>query len=204
MVKRVFDVALSFTGLVFLCPLFGIIALLIKLDSRGPIFYRGLRAGRFGRPFKIFKFRTMIADSDKIGPIGTPEGDPRVTKVGTLLRQHKLDELPQLINVLKGEMSLVGPRPEAFLYFQFYTEEEKKAVLSVCPGITDYGSLRFHDEGKLLDPKEDPVETYIEKIRDEKVKLQLQYIRDQSLWVDLKIISSTVITIITTRLAKRA
>ena len=203
MTKRLFDIVCSATGLVVLSPVLVIIAVLIKLTSRGPLFYRGERIGRHEEPFRVWKFRTMVAEGEKAGPLATAEDDPRITKVGAVLRRLKLDELPQMINVLVGEMSLVGPRPEAALYFEHYTPEEKKTILSVKPGITDYGSLHFHDEGKLLEGSDDPVQTYLDKIKDKKVKLQMDYIREQSLWVDLKVIVATVFTIVTTRMSRR-
>lgn len=200
--KRIFDFAFSLAGLLVLLPLLALMALWIKLDSKGPVFYRGIRRGRFGKPFRIYKFRTMVADAEKVGPVGTVEGDPRVTRAGAFLRKSKLDELPQLINVLKGQMSLVGPRPEADVYLQYYTEEEKEQILSVRPGITDYSSLKFHDEGRLLS-NDNLVETYIREIKNEKVKIQMRYIREQSLWVDLKIILETIRVIFTSRLLNR-
>jgi lipopolysaccharide/colanic/teichoic acid biosynthesis glycosyltransferase len=203
MAKRWFDVIFSAIGLVVLSPVLVLIAILIKATSPGPVFYRSERRGRFDKPFRIWKLRTMVAEGEKIGPLATPEGDPRITKVGRVLRKFKLDELPQLINVLVGEMSLVGPRPEAELYFQYYTPEERKTILSVRPGMTDYGSLYFHDEGKLLEGSDDPVKTYIEKIKDKKVQIQMEYIRDRSLWVDIKVILATITTIITTRIGGR-
>jgi len=141
----------------------------------------------------------MVADAEKLGPMGTPDGDPRVTKVGKFLRKFKLDELPQLINVWKGEMSLVGPRPEAPFYLGYYTEDERAAILSVRPGMTDYASLRFHDEGKLI-AGPDPVGEYISKIKPQKVRLQLEYVRDHSLAKDVRIILATIGVILKTRL----
>jgi len=202
LVKRLFDVLASGLGLIILSPCLLLVAMLIKLDSPGPVFYRGVRIGRSGKPFKIIKFRTMIKDAEAQGPLGTPEGDPRITRAGKVLRDFKLDELPQLLNVLKGDMSLVGPRPEAALYLQYYREEDKRAILSVRPGMTDYGSLRFHDEGKLLRESHDPVKSYIETIKDEKVKLQLEYIHNMSLAEDLKVIFLTIATILRTRLRR--
>ena len=151
-------------------------------------------------PFNICKFRTLVADAERIGPLAVPEGDPRITRAGKFLRKYKLDELAQLINVLKGEMSLVGPRPDNPISYERYSEEEKKAVFSVRPGITDYGSLRFHDEGKFLVGDEDPVEIYFQTIKEEKLMLQLKYIEERSVWVDIKIIMLTLMTIIRTRL----
>ena len=136
MLKRLFDIIFSFLGLVALLPLFMLIALLVKLDFRGPVFFRGIRVGRFGKPFKMYKFRTMVANADELGGSPTADNDPRITRAGRFLRKYKLDELPQLIDVLKGEMSLVGPRPEVEEYVKLYSEEEK-AILSVCPGMTD-------------------------------------------------------------------
>jgi succinoglycan biosynthesis protein ExoA len=200
--KRVLDVAGSLVGLILCAPLFAFLGLLIKFDSEGPVLYQGERIGRHGKLFHMLKFRTMYRDSDRAGPPITPNGDRRVTRVGAMLRKLKLDELPQLINVLKGEMSLVGPRPEAAFYFQFYTEEEKQQILSVRPGMTDYGSLRFHDEGELLAGDADPVKTYVERIRDQKVQEQLRYIREQSLFIDIKLILMTVVTLVTTRFSR--
>jgi lipopolysaccharide/colanic/teichoic acid biosynthesis glycosyltransferase len=198
--QRLLDIGGAAIGLLLLAPLLGLIALLIKCESSGSVWYKGVRLGRHGAPFRMLKFRTMIPDAETTGLLATPEGDSRVTTVGRWLRKYKLDELPQLVNVLRGEMSLVGPRPEAPFYFQYYTEEEKRIILSVRPGMTDYGSLRFHDEGTLLAGSGDPVKTYVEKIRDEKVRAQIRYIRDRCLVVDLKLIVATVATIVATRL----
>lgn len=201
--RRGLDVVGSLAGLCLLSPLLILIGLLIKLDGPGPVFYRGDRLGKFGKPFRMIKFRTMRADAaDDSVPV-TPDGDPRVTRIGRFLRKYKLDELPQLLNVLKGEMSLVGPRPEASFYFQYYDEEEKRLVLSVRPGMTDYGSLRFHDEGRLLADGADPVKVYLEHIRSAKVREQLRYVREQSLLTDLKIIFKTITVILSTRLGER-
>ena len=186
-------------GLIMLSPLLVALCLVIKLDSKGPIFYRGARLGRHGKPFNMLKFRTMYWTTDESRPPITTKGDPRVTSVGTLLRKFKLDELAQLINVLRGEMSVVGPRPEAPFYFQFYTSGEKSRILSIRPGMTDYGSLLFHDEEAVLAGAADPVKAYLEHIRAEKVKEQLRYIRERSLLVDLRIIVMTIATIVTTR-----
>ncbi len=202
MTKRLFDFIGSLLGLIVLSPLSLLLALLIKLDSPGPVFYRGVRIGRFGKPFRIFKFRTMVMNADKIGGPATPDGDQRVTRMGAFLRNYKLDELPQLLNVLKGEMSLVGPRPEHDFYFQYYSKEEKDAVLSVRPGMTDYGSLHFHDEGKLI-VGADPSAVYIQNIKPEKVRLQLKYIRNQSLMRDVQIIFGTIAIILRTRLHRK-
>ncbi|MCC2639809.1 MAG: putative glycosyltransferase [Nitrospira sp.] len=197
--RRAFDLLGALAGLLLFAPLAPVLTLLIKLDSRGPVLYRGDRLGKYGKPFRMIKFRTMCLAAEQGAPI-TPEGDRRVTRVGRFLRKYKLDELPQLLNVLKGDMSLVGPRPECEFYFQYYSAEEKRLVHSVRPGMTDYGSLRFHDEGALLAGSSDPVQFYVDRIRQEKVREQLRYIREQSLMTDLKIILRTVATIVTTRM----
>ena len=196
MLKRLFDIVCSVIGLVLLSPLFLIIAILIKKEDGGPVFYRGVRIGRYGKPFKIFKFRTMVVNADKIGGPSTADDDPRITKIGKLLRKYKLDELPQLINVLKGEMSIVGPRPEVAYYVNMYTDEEK-AILNVKPGITDWASIWDSDEGAILAGSEDPEKAYMEKIRPTKIKLQLKYVKERSFLVDLKIIFMTLWVIIT-------
>jgi lipopolysaccharide/colanic/teichoic acid biosynthesis glycosyltransferase len=175
-----------------------IVALLIKRGDGGPVFYRGLRVGRWGRPFRIYKFRTMVLNAEKIGGPSTSDDDPRITRVGRFLRKYKLDELPQLINVLKGEMSFVGPRPEVQLEVDLYTEGEE-ALLNVRPGITDYASIRFHDEGEILRGSPDPHEAYRRLIRPEKIKLGLEYVRNHSLWVDLRIMVETFGTLVRTR-----
>jgi len=189
--KRLFDILFSALGLLFLSPIFLIIAILIKREDRGPILYRGVRIGKFGKTFKIFKFRTLVANAEKIGGPSTADDDPRITKVGKLIRKYKLDELPQLINVLKGEMSFVGPRPEVSFYVKMFTEEER-TILSLRPGITDWASLWNPDEGATLAGSPDPEKTYMEKIRPEKIRLQLKYVRERSFWADLKIILLTL------------
>ena len=175
-------------------PILLTIAILIKKEDGGPVFYRGIRVGRFGKPFRIFKFRTMVVNAERLGGPSTADDDPRVTKMGKFIRKFKLDELPQLINVLKGEMSVVGPRPEVQMYVDMFTEEEK-AILSVRPGITDWASIWNPDEGAILAGSPDPEKTYMEKIRPEKIRLQLKYVEEKSLWVDLKIILETLVTV---------
>jgi lipopolysaccharide/colanic/teichoic acid biosynthesis glycosyltransferase len=182
MVKRVFD---------FLAALFGLVCLLPLLL----VFYRRARIGRRGKPFRIFKFRTMVVNADQIGGPSTANGDVRVTGIGRFLRKYKLDEFPQLINVLLGQMSLVGPRPEVPEYVALFTEEEK-AILTVRPGITDWASIWNPDEGALLAGAADPERAYLEKIRPEKVRLQLRYVREHSFWVDLKILFLTMTTLL--------
>jgi len=193
-VKRFLDLIFSITGLLFFSPLFITISILIKCDG-GPVFYRGERVGRYGKLFRIFKFRSMIVDAEKTGISSTTDEDPRITKTGLFLRKTKLDELPQLINVLKGEMSFVGPRPEVKKFTDMYTEEEKK-LLDIKPGITDWASLWNPDEGALLAGSLDPDKDYMEKIRPEKIRLQLKYAAEKSLITDLKIIFFTLKTIV--------
>lgn len=189
--KRSLDVVVSFVLLLFLFPFFAIVTVLIKLDSEGGIFYRGMRIGKYGNPFWMFKFRTMVADAEKTGGSSTPEDDPRVVRVGQVLRRYKLDELPQLINVFLGDMSLVGPRPQVPWAVELYTEEEK-ALLSVRPGMTDYASILFRNEADILRGSSDPDKDYLEKIAPKKIRLGLEYVRTASLWVDMKILLATV------------
>lgn len=189
--KRLFDLVAALLGLALLSPLLGGIGLLIKVGDRGPVFYRGLRVGRFGKPFRIFKFRTMVVDAEKRGGPSTPGDDPRITPLGRWLRKYKLDELPQLLNVLAGDMSLVGPRPEVRHYTDMFTAEEQ-AILSVRPGITDWASLWNPDEGTVLAGTADPEKAYLELIRPTKIQLQLRYVRERSFFSDLKIILQTL------------
>lgn len=193
--KRALDLIAALAGLVLLVPLLLTLAVGIKLYEGGPVFYRGVRVGRYGRHFQIFKFRTMVADAEKRGGSSTANDDPRITRIGKFLRKYKLDELPQLINVLKGEMSFVGPRPEVQHYVNMFTEGER-AILGVRPGITDWASLWNPDEGAVLAGSPDPEKTYMEKIRPEKIRLQLEYVRRRSFRVDLEILIRTVATII--------
>jgi lipopolysaccharide/colanic/teichoic acid biosynthesis glycosyltransferase len=195
MLKRAFDFSSSLIGLILVSPVLATIAILIKREDGGPIFYRGVRVGRFGKTFGIFKFRTMVVNAEKMGGPSTADDDPRITEMGEFMRKFKLDELPQLINVLKGEMSIVGPRPEVQMYVDMFTEEEK-AILSVRPGITDWASIWNPDEGAVLAGSPDPEKTYMEKIRPEKIRLQLKYVRERSFWNDLKIIAQTIVAII--------
>src|SRR6266581_8632982 len=189
--KRWFDLILSLLGLIVLAPVFAAIAAAIKVESAGPMFYRGVRAGRYGKAFRIFKFRTMVEDAEKIGGPSSSADDPRITRVGDLLRRYKLDELPQLLNVVKGEMSLVGPRPEVLEEVLLYTEEEKR-LLEVRPGITDWASIRFRNEGEILRGSADPHAAYREKIRPEKIRLGLEYVERRSFLTDCKIIVRTL------------
>ncbi len=193
--KRLFDIIFSLFGLIIFSPILLILAIIIKMGDGGPVFYRGVRVGRNGKLFKIFKFRTMVVNAEKIGGSSTADDDPRITKIGKFMRKHKLDELSQLINVLKGDMSFVGPRPEVQHYVNMYTGEEK-IILGVKPGITDWASLWNSDEGAILAGSHDPEKTYLEKIRPEKIRLQLKYVKKHSLGVDVKIILQTILKII--------
>jgi len=195
MLKWLFDILFSLLGLLISSPLLLLIACLIKREDRGPIFYRGVRVGRFGKPFRIFKFRTMVVNAEKLGGPSTADDDPRITKIGRLLRKYKLDELPQLINVLRGEMSFVGPRPEVQHYVDMFTEKER-AILSVRPGITDWASIWNPDEGAVLAGSPDPERAYMENIRPTKIELQLKYVKKRSFWIDLQIIAQTFLTIL--------
>lgn len=190
MLKRIFDIILSLFGLIILLPFMLIIAIFIKLDTKGPIFFKQLRVTKNGREFKIFKYRTMKVGSDKYSQITIGE-DSRITKVGSFLRRYKLDEIPQLINVLIGDMSLVGPRPEVPKYVALYTDEQKE-ILKVRAGITDYASIEFSDENDLLASEEDPEKAYIEKIMPKKIELNKKYISEISILTDIKIILLTI------------
>ena len=178
-------------------PVFIVLSWLIRKDG-GSVFYRGERIGLHGAPFRIFKFRTMVVDAEKIGGASTADDDARITPVGKFLRKYKLDELPQLINVLKGDMSIVGPRPEVKHYTDLFTEEEKD-ILSVRPGITDWASIWNADEGAVLAGAVDPEKAYMESIRPKKLKLQMMYVRRHSLFIDFKIIWLTLLAIIRAR-----
>lgn len=193
--KRLLDLIVSGIGLLVLAPVFAVIAILIKINSNGPVFYRGVRSGHHGTPFRMMKFRSMVQNAEKIGSASTPEDDPRVTHIGSFLRKYKLDELPQLINVFTGDMSLVGPRPQVLWAVERYTQEER-AVLNVRPGITDYASLYFRNEGEILAGSKDPDRDYFEKIHPEKMRLSLEYVRNQSVWLDCKILTQTLSAIV--------
>ncbi|MCK5044592.1 sugar transferase [Candidatus Parcubacteria bacterium] len=195
MIKRLFDIIFSFLGLVAIAPLLITTAILIKLDSPGPVFYRGARVGKKGKQFRIFKFRTMVPNAEKLGGPSTAGDDPRLTKMAPFFKKYQLDELPQLINVLKGDMSLVGPRPEVQMYVNIMSEEEKKNIYSLRPGMTDWASLWNFHEGEILEGSPDPEKAYLEKIRPEKIRLQLKYVKERSFWVDLRIILQTVVRI---------
>jgi len=192
MAKRLFDIVFSFLGLVIVLPLLGGIAFLIKLDSGGPVFYRGMRVGKGGREFRIFKFRTMVKDAEKLGGPSSSADDPRLTKFGKFLRKHNLDELPQLIDVLRGKMSFVGPRPEVPQEVETYDPEVKKIILSVRPGMTDLATLENIHEGEILRGSQDPHQAYREIIKPKKLKLATEYVKKRSFWLDIKIILKTL------------
>lgn len=200
MAKRFFDLLFSGAGLFFLSPAFLLLAVAVKLNSSGPVFYRGVRVGRGGKSFKIYKFRSMVADAEKKGAASTSNTDMRVTSVGHFIRKFKFDEFSQLINVFIGDMSLVGPRPEVQKFVDMYTEEEKQ-ILTVRPGITDWSSIKFHNEGDIIEASGigDADEAYAKLIRPEKLRLQLKYVRERNLFIDIKIIICTILTIFSTR-----
>lgn len=194
--KRAMDIAISTAALCVLWPVFLLIALAIVIDDPGPVFYRQVRVGRGGRPFRIFKFRTMVVDADKKGLSITVGRDSRITRVGAFLRKTKLDELAQLLNVLCGQMSFVGPRPEVPRYVELYTPYQRQ-VLLVRPGITDYASIAYRNENDLLAGADDPEKMYIETIMPDKIELNMKYLREISPLADLRLILKTVIAVIT-------
>ena len=192
---RFFDFILSLVGLVVLAPIFIVLAIWIKIDSTGPVFYKQVRVGQNGIDFGLFKFRSMVVDADKKGLITVGGRDPRITRSGYFIRKYKLDELPQLINVPVGDMSLVGPRPEVRKYVDLYTDEQQK-VLSVKPGITDYASIEYMDENEILGKSSDPEKTYIEEIMPEKIKYNMKYIQNKNVSEYFKIIFLTLLKIV--------
>ena len=194
-VIRFFDFILSLVGLVILAPLFVVLSVWIKIDSKGPVFYKQVRVGQNSKDFGLFKFRSMVVDADKKGLITVGGRDPRITRSGYFIRKYKLDELPQLINVLVGDMSLVGPRPEVRKYVDLYTDEQQK-VLSVKPGITDYASIEYMDENEILGKSNDPEKTYIEEIMPEKIKYNMKYIQNKNVSEYFKIIFLTLLKIV--------
>ena len=194
MLKRVFDIISSLMVLLIIFPLLILISILIKLDSKGQIFYYQKRIGLNGKEFNLYKFRTMKPGSDKKGLL-TVGNDSRITRVGSFLRKSKLDELPQLFNIITGDMSVVGPRPETPNYVELYNEEQRK-VLNIKPGLTDYASLEFINENELLAKHDNPEKVYIETIMPQKLRLNLKYIQDQNFLLDLKIIFRTIFKIL--------
>lgn len=188
--KRIFDIVMSGLGLICLCPLFLVLAVWIKSDSAGPVFYRQIRVGRGNKDFRLFKFRSMRPDSDKLGLITVGGHDPRVTRSGYYIRKYKLDEFPQLINVFVGDMSLVGPRPEVRKYVDLYTPEQLR-VLNVRPGITSLASIRYRNENEILAKADDPDKAYVEQIMPDKIAIDLEYVENASLTNDIKLIFKT-------------
>ena len=193
---RIFDVLASILGLIVLSPLFLILAIFIKLDSKGPVYYKQQRVGKNNEDFLLYKFRTMGIGADQKGPLITVGNDDnRITKIGGFLRKYKIDELPQLINVLVGDMGLVGPRPEVRRYVDLYSENQMQ-VLQVKPGITDVASIEFSDENELLKQQTNPEEFYINEVMPRKLELNLQYLKKRSLYSDMKVILDTILKIL--------
>ena len=193
--KRILDILCSFCVLVLLLPVWLVVALLIVLESRGGVFYVQKRVGKDNRDFNLYKFRTMRPDADSKGLLTVGARDSRITRVGYFLRKYKIDEFPQLLNILKGDMSIVGPRPEVRKYVELYTPEQMR-VLTVRPGLTDYASIRYVNENEVLAASDDPERTYIEEVMPAKLALNLQYIENQSLKEDFKLIFKTFTAIL--------
>jgi len=191
MLKRIFDIIISVIIIGVFSPLFLFVAMLIKLNDGGPIFFRGVRIGRNGKPFRMFKFRSMVVNAENLGGSSTSEDDFRLTKIGKFLKKYQLDELPQLINVLTGEMSLVGPRPQVPWTVELYSPEEKQ-ILNLRPGMTDWASLWNFHEGEILRGSKNPDKDYMKKIHPQKMKLSLKYVKNHSLAIDFKIILETI------------
>lgn len=189
--KRLCDIVLSAFGLIIFCPLFLVLSIWVALDSTGGVFYRQTRVGRGGRDFKLLKFRSMRIGADKKGLITIGDKDARITKSGYYIRKYKFDELPQLINVLKGDMSFVGPRPEVRKYVDLYTAEQL-CVLNVRPGITDPASIQYSNENELLEKAENPEQYYINTVMPDKLRINLEYLEKRTLWSDFKVIIKTI------------
>lgn len=190
--KRVLDIVVAAFGLLLLAPLFLVVGLLIRREDGGPVFFRQTRMGRNGSPFRIWKFRTMVVEADRLGPPLTAGQDPRITRIGHWLRRLKLDELPQLLNVWAGEMTLVGPRPEVPEYVALYTMEQRE-LLKLKPGITCPASLEYFDEAELLGNSDDPARLYVEEIMPEKIRLALAYAARANILTDLRVIVQTLL-----------
>lgn len=193
--KRIFDVVFALLGLLCLLPLFILVVIWLKTDSKGGIFYKQIRVGLNQKNFELYKFRTMYSGSDRTGLLTVGSHDARITRAGYYLRKYKIDELPQLLNILKGDMSFVGPRPEVCKYVELYDAAQKR-VLTVKPGITDWASIQFIDENSLLETAEDPEDFYIHTVIPLKLSQNLRYIEHHNLWIDLKIISYTLRSIL--------
>jgi lipopolysaccharide/colanic/teichoic acid biosynthesis glycosyltransferase len=200
--KRIFDLFFSIPGLVILSPLFVVMALAVKLGPSGPVFHRSKRVGRHGRTFRLLKFRTMERDAQRQGPKITVDGDPRITKIGAIMRRLKIDELPQLINVVRGQMSLVGPRPEDPEYVALYTPEQRK-VLDLMPGITDPASIKYALESELLGSSADPLEDYVNDVMPDKIRMNLEYASRATVWNDFETILKTIFTLSKSRTRAR-
>ena len=196
--KRLFDIITSACGLFLFSPLLLCVAIWIKLDSKGPVFIRQVRVGRYNKDFRIFKFRSMKVSNDKGSLITIGNRDPRITRSGYFIRKFKIDELPQLINVLVGDMSLVGPRPEVRHYVNYWTPEQMH-VLDVLPGITDPASIKYRNENELLAKAENPEDYYINVIMQEKIKLYLEYVDTRTFWGDIRLIFMTIWTVFVSR-----
>ena len=196
MLKRLFDWLASGLGLLVLSPLLFLIALAVKLDSRGPVFFRQERVGQYGKLFRIHKFRTMVTDAESRGLQITVGSDVRVTRVGLFLRKYKLDELAQLLDVFLGDMSLVGPRPEVPRYVACYPAEMKELVLLVKPGITDWASIQYKDENEILARSSDPQQAYVNEVLPVKLRYYAEYVRDRSFWGDIRIILATLAALV--------
>ncbi len=194
MLKRLFDIIFSITGLIFLFPLFLILSISILMDSKGGVFFFQMRVGKNNRDFRLIKFRTMFSNSERKGLLTVGNTDSRITKAGKWLRKYKVDEFPQLLNILKGEMSFVGPRPEVRKYVDLYNYGQMK-ILSVRPGLTDYASLEYINENEILERYDKPEKVYIEKIMPEKLALNIKYIDEKGFFTDLKIMLITIKTI---------
>ena len=196
MLKRLFDIIFSSIGLILASPLMLLVGLAVKTNSPGPVFYQSERVGQHGKKFKLHKFRTMTVDAEKANIWSTAADDSRITKIGHFLRKYNLDELPQLFNVLMGQMSLVGPRPQVSWAVELYNKEEREIILSVKPGLTDLASLKFLNEAEILKGSQDPDKDYLLKIDPEKRRLNIEYVKNHSLWIDIKIIFKTIFKII--------
>jgi lipopolysaccharide/colanic/teichoic acid biosynthesis glycosyltransferase len=197
--KRLLDLMVSALGLLLLLPVFAVIAVFIKLDSRGPIFFRQERVGREGHSFRIYKFRSMVVGAERSGTALTVRADPRITRLGMFLRRNKLDELPQLINVLVGDMSMVGPRPEVSKFMEFYTPDQRAIILAMKPGITDYAAILFRDESSLLDGKRDPINVYRSEIMPAKFLYYERYSHEIGILNDLRVIAATILLLVVGR-----
>ena len=198
--KRLLDFSAALTGLLVLWPLFAVMAVAIKLDSPGPVFFKQQRIGRYFKPFWIYKFRTMVVDAQRRGGLLTADADPRITRVGQVLRRSKLDELPQLINILKGDMSLVGPRPEVARYVQLFRRDYEE-ILTIKPGITDLASLKYRNEASLLAQAQNPEQEYVSRVLPDKIRMAKEYVHHSSMGFDLSLLFRTIFKLFDYRLS---